>query len=394
MQTFTAFEYLLMDAAEAFGMDKAAFDYRIGWAERCLRSGKWPEDRKAKKPMLYRKALMAIEQARRGEAVHHMVGKDSCSSGPQILAAVTGCEVTARHTGLIDPNRCPDLYSDVCDGMRGKTGLEFSRSETKTPTMTFFYCSKAEPKKTFGEDTPELEAFYECLFEVAPGACVAMDMMESAWQPWALEHSWIMPDGFTVKLPVYQYADKKIEVDELNHATFTHRVWENRGMEHYISLPANITHSLDAFVVRELVRRCSYNREQLLRAQDRIMQHFMGRDDKNCTPAYFVSLRMATHSDDAALAELSTGELCCLLGLIHNLLKRPSFPVLTIHDDFKCHPNYMNWVRQTYIDILAELADSDVFTDILSQITGKRARFNKLSTGLGNKIRQSNYPLA
>lgn len=33
-----------------------------------------------------------------------------------------------------------------------------------------FYGSKAKPKEIFGEDTPELNAFYQAAQQVAPGA--------------------------------------------------------------------------------------------------------------------------------------------------------------------------------------------------------------------------------
>ena len=62
-------------------------------------------------------------------------------------------------------------------------------------------------------------------------------------------------------------------------------------------------------------------------------------------------------------------------------------------DEFKCHPNYMNHLRYHYKEILADLADSNLIDDLLSQLYGQEGTFDKLSKNLGNKIRNSNYAL-
>ena len=55
--------------------------------------------------------------------------------------------------------------------------------------------------------------------------------------------------------------------------------------------------------------------------------------------------------------------------------------------------NNINWVRAHYREIMAEIADSDVLNDIVSQIYGMPVTFNKLSFNLGDYIRKSNYAL-
>lgn len=54
----------------------------------------------------------------------------------------------------------------------------------------------------------------------------------------------------------------------------------------------------------------------------------------------------------------------------------------------------MNTLRQHYINILAELADSYVIEDILNQITQTKQRLTKDCPNLGDLIRQSNYALS
>lgn len=50
-------------------------------------------------------------------------------------------------------------------------------------------------------------------------------------------------------------------------------------------------------------------------------------------------------------------------------------------------------MRQQYINILAELADSNILRHIASQLTGKDMPVKKLSNNLGNLIRESDYAI-
>lgn len=69
-------------------------------------------------------------------------------------------------------------------------------------------------------------------------------------------------------------------------------------------------------------------------------------------------------------------------------------PLSELLDEFKCHPNHMNHLRQQYINIFAELAESRLLDDILSQIHGVPGSFVKLSQDLGDHIRKSEYALS
>jgi hypothetical protein len=75
------------------------------------------------------------------------------------------------------------------------------------------------------------------------------------------------------------------------------------------------------------------------------------------------------------------------------MLSYKPFEVVTIHDEFKCHANNMNHLRQQYINLMAELAGSNVLNDLLGQVYGSAGNFKKLSTNLPELIKQSNYAL-
>jgi len=230
MITFTGFEYLLIDAANNFGLDKLPFEDRIQWARDNLDHLEDLLDQAETKP-LYLKAVMAIRKAQNREPTGHLVAMDATCSGVQIMSVLTGCIAGATATGLVDPDRRADAYTDLNECMNGLLGGGFSvpRKQTKMALMTSTYGSKKVPKVLFGEGTEELNAFYEAVEIVAPGAWELLQDLLASWQPFALSHAWKLPDGFDAKVKVMVKETTRIEVDELDHATFTYEYYVNEG---------------------------------------------------------------------------------------------------------------------------------------------------------------------
>jgi len=65
-----------------------------------------------------------------------------------------------------------------------------------------------------------------------------------------------------------------------------------------------------------------------------------------------------------------------------------------IHDCFIFSPDYLQVVIQNYKDIMAEIARSDLLSDILSEISGKYVPVTKLSNNLAKDILNSDYMLS
>jgi len=340
MQTFTGLEYIKIAIANARGMDKETWNKRITWAADFLAKGPVEQSFEidcADEPLLMQKAINAHRDAIAGVATGFIMGLDATASGLQVMACAIGCEKTATNVNLIETT-CgtrKDIYTKVAFTLNAITaaiGLvtNYARGEIKKPVMTTFYGSMQQPAELFGEGTPELQAFYETLEKELPGACEVMADIQSCWQPSATSHDWTLPDKHRAQVKVMNMVDKKIEVDELNHATFTHRIAINAANKKGLSLAANVIHSLDGWVVREMYRRASLQ----------------------------------------------------------------GFAILTIHDSFWCSPNHMNKLRQNYNDILAEICDNDYLGDILREITGTTAPYIKYSTTMGNLVRTANYSLS
>lgn len=249
MKTFTAWQYLLIHVANNFGLDKLLFEERIQWTEQHLdHLEELVQGAPAKTRPLYLKAVQAVRQAQRGEAIGHVVGLDACCSGIQIMSTLTGCEAGANATGLIDPDRRADAYSDVTEAMNDllhQQGIQVDvpRNAAKRAVMTSFYGSRLTPRTIFGDGTPELEMFYQAIQQVAPGAWTLLQELLGSWQPFAPLHEWILPDGFHARVKVMEKVEKRLEVDELDHATFTYVWYENQGTETGLSNIANVVHS-------------------------------------------------------------------------------------------------------------------------------------------------------
>ena len=332
MNTFTGLEYIKIDIANQYGyeFDKKTWKERIHWTNTNI---KVLEDLEliAKEPILYAKAVRALRDAEKGKATGFIMGLDATASGLQIMACLIGCHTTAANVNLTGTGKREDIYSKVADRVNKVTGLSYSKADVKKPVMTTFYGSKKQPEELFGEGTEELVKFQNILEEQLPGAMECMQDMQGCWDPFALFHKWTLPDGHIAHVPVMQANDMKIEIDELEHATYTFRAYQNKPAAKGLSLAANIVHSIDGYIVREMVRRAD------------------------------------------------------LMG----------FALLTIHDSFWASPNHMNKVRQNYTDILTEISKSNLLGDILREITNDvDLQHIKLSDTLHTSIVSANYALS
>ncbi|AYA64302.1 DNA-directed RNA polymerase [Alteromonas sp. RKMC-009] len=397
MQTFTGTEYVKIAIANAYGMDKDLFEDRIEWVSSKSMEELYALVPAADEPPIMYAGILALEDAVAKRPSGFMVGLDACSSGLQLMGAMHNCAVTAENTGLINPSERADIYTQVTDVMNKllvKEGITITldRKLVKPAVMTHFYGSKEKPKEIFGEDTVELECFYEALELVAPGACEVMQHLLNAWQPYALSHDWILPDGFNAHCPVTEALQFRVEVAELGKATFDHVCHMPRGTEKGLSVAANVIHSIDGMVVREMNRRCNYDPVLLDIAREKIEAAFAASVPK--PSGKFVSLRWATAlaTGDIALADVLT-VLPDLYALINRTLEYKPFPIVCVHDEFKCHANHMNRLRMYYRDIFAELSASDLLEDILSQIHGVKYKLPKLGN-ITNQIKQCNYALS
>lgn len=231
MQFFTPLQYIQIDIANQFGLDKEQFEDRIAWV---VANEADLESLESEADDLYRygAAVMAYREVQAGKPTGHRVGFDACSSGPQIMSCVMRDIVGAENTSLVGKKR-NDLYQMVTSVMNKQLteAVVYERSDVKKALMPFYYGSWLKPIELFGKDTPEYKAFMQAQAEVCPGAAYIMPILKNSWNAYAKEHSWTLPDGFVARVKVLDTEKKTIEVDELDHLKFTYQYNVNKGKE-------------------------------------------------------------------------------------------------------------------------------------------------------------------
>ena len=239
----------------------------------------------------------------------------------------------------------------------------------------------------------------------------------AAWKPMTLVHSWKLPDGYDavvkVMTTIKDTPRNRIEVDELD-STFTYIWVENLGTKTGLSIAANLVHSVDAYILRAMHRRCNYDPQVVGYADQCLESELIGRSlygqpdavtvdsfmDKKI--AYYIEQYNRSGLADAVILPhlnqsnvtcLSQAHLKALSKMVNEMLAYQPFELVTVHDEFRAHVNNLNHVRQNYVNIMAELAESKVLNDLLSQLYEKPVSFTKLSTNLPTLIRSSAYAL-
>jgi len=329
--TLTGRDWLSIDIANCFGLDKETWIDRLLWTEIHLDELEMLTPN-ADYKLLFRKAVHAYRLSMKGLSIGHNMFLDACNSGAQIYAAVTGCKTTAAICGLVRIPVRKDAYTQITYAMDDELGgdLAYPRDDIKGAVMKALYNSKKAPKDLCGEDTPELSAFYNGMHKELPGAMIALSAINYYWNHEALLTEFTLPDGHVASIPVTEMRATRIEVDELDHTTFTYQYESNESSDNGRSLAPNIIHAIAGYVVREMIRMA---REQ-------------------------------------------------------------GFTLAHIHDSFCAHPNHMGKVVNNYRTILAKIADSDLLSNILSEISSSEVRINKMSANLSVDILACEYPLS
>lgn len=326
-QKFTPLQYVQINIANAFGKDKMLWEHRILWAATKSLDELWELVDEADDTELYIAAVYMYEDVLNSVPTGGLVGLDATWSGLQIMGALIGCETTCENVNVIDTGVRKDGYTDVNTVLRKRTGVEYSRGDTKQAAMPHYYGSAGEPVALFGEDTPELAAFYKTLMKLYPGAEELRDDLLSVRNPNATCYSWVLPDGHVAKCKVMVMQQVTITVDQVE---FLYRAEVNGANEKDVSLLANMIHSVDGYIVREMIRRA----------------HTLG------------------------------------------------FALMAVHDSFWCHPKYVGLMRQNYNDILADLHESNAMQTILRSLTGNEDLMFTQKARFGDKIRVANYALS
>ena len=331
MQFIKPIDYLRIDIASQFGLDKLTWNERIEFVhdnESCLEDGIGL----AKKPLLYAKAVNAYKEVQAGKPTNFIMGLDASSSCVQIMGLLIGCEQSLVQTNMINTGEVQDVYSNTTKEMNVHIDneIQVERDRVKSALMTSLYGSKMNPIILFGEGTPELTQFYAARQTLIPGCMEVMDDLLSAWNPHTTSYKWTLPDSHTARVMVTDPENTSLRIRDIHgtKSSFTYE-YKKRGIISTYSTPicANVVQSIDAYICRELIRRCY----------------------------------------------------------------KSGFNILTVHDAFYTSPVNIHQMRQHYLDICIELYKSNYLSNIISELLGRPIKYKQYDTSLEDKLRDAEY---
>ena len=385
MRQFTPREYLQIDIANNFGLDTLNWDDRLQW----FKDNENKLDsllNQAKEPALFFAGVKAWRQVLNGEAIGYPISLDATASGFQILACLTGDRQAAELCNVVDTGNRLDAYTVIYEAMMEAIGGEcnLDRKQTKRAVMTSLYASEAVPREVFGEGAL-LGLFYETMEQRAPRVWAINNLFKNLWNPLATHHKWVLPDNFHVQIKIMGNVYEQVRFAG-NDFEVIRKV--NMPQPEGRSLGANVTHSIDGMVVREMLRRCSYDPLQIERVQwamknihrsNPIQRIYAEGDDAMVYMLWaryqetgYLSARILDHITINNVGIVDQG---VLHALVDSLPAKP-FDLIAVHDCFRCLPSYGNDMRQQYINQLHLIAKSRLLDSVISQIVGEPVQFD------------------
>lgn len=247
-----------------------------------------------------------------------------------------------------------------------KFPVELDKDIKKKSIMQFTYGGSAYIKEHLGQ---HINTFYELYQEYLPLVFDFRNACVGGWDEDALGYSWSLPDGFEADMlcekPIEQteLRDAKIELEINGKRVNVRPFWTintplQKGEPGSKGIGANIVHSMDAYIMRELVRRC------------------YGVFNTSLDDIKVGDLVCSTEAKYIYNMWKQTG--MCSLNILNELKKGNSIPqdyyeaikdtlltlpknkffIKPIHDEFCCRVEFRDQMVQVYNCLLVELYQS------------------------------------
>lgn len=392
----TGIEYLMADVACKH--DKAY--EKKGWDERLahFKEIDFSDPKtfsKASNPIGLRAAVVALNKSIAKEPTGYLLSLDASSSGLQLLSLLVGCPISWKLCG--GDETILDAYAAIYVAMGVAQTMD--RKLVKQSVMTALYGSTATPKEVFGEN---IDIFYDTMETMAPGAWDLNLGLQELWdEVKGSVYDWEMPDGF--------YACIETEDKEVKNFTFLdteHSLIQKvqARPRFHKGLGPNIIHSIDGMIVREMLRRCMFKAEVTTRVADLVLRSDQTSYGQKGKSAKMVNKLWLTYKQSGFLSarildylyEDSAGGIddwLPIAKLVTSLPNKP-FHLVTVHDCFRCHPNYGNDLRRQYNIIMADIAESKILPFIASQVAERPIKAKKVGHIPREVILNGNYLLS
>jgi hypothetical protein len=356
MLTQEGLDALYIAIANAYGKDKDIFVVRELWVLEHMDVLENFTD-SADEPLLFAKMVRALRADERGEAVGVPVHFDATASGLQINGALLGCVDTLTMGNCIMPEGTDvrvDAYTVVFNILTGTDSnqslvkrvygegavldtdaldflMSMTRKEFKDAMVPAFYGSEKEPLDRLGEVIAPL--FWQALQDTMKGAYWYLKMLPQLWRSNICEYTFTMPDGYKVYTPVLgSSTTREWSVMANAEVSFSEEVMCYKKKSK--AFLAHITHSLDAYVMRNIVAKC----------------------------------------------------------------EKYGLDIMCIHDSYGVHPNYVGFLQQWYKEEIAAIAaHPTLLQDILEEIFGHKVQVpapDMPRDELAKLVLRSKYPLS
>lgn len=322
---------------------------------------------------------------------------DSTASGYQIQSVIFGDLAMAKLTNLIDPNKRYDLYTELYNRLIAKGfPSKFTRGQVKSQGFVPFVYGGTNPMyelllsaygrtaKGIEKAKKYLQMFVDFMTETFVSCREARQIME-LWDATKDSYSFTLPDGFLCRAKVMKECTKKIVRKKRTQAGDVYEIEYDLKWEEQSPIPRsaewnpNIIHSIDAFILREIVLAMNYN----VKWKNWIRHLMLGEVICEVNPNDPSVLRMAELLKQAERhqwysmlilrtvtphnIDMVPKKVLCEL---YNRLAKEPCQLALIHDSFGVHPNYAWEVNRQYYKNMELLKQSRIYQAIKEELLG------------------------
>lgn len=347
---------------------------------------------------------MWIDMGCSGASIQELLTRKIAHRNSIVGRAMRKAEILDLYTVLFEAykNKCEKLNVNPTEGED-----ELTRKELKKGIIPWFYNGEAEMKRIVGKDN--LEIFREVYAHALPGSEGFRKATLEGWNSKAYSYAWTAPDAAQIEFAVL--GDPTHQGINVGGMRLEYSLVENEPREAYVEdskgelirntgtrcLGANMTHSIDAYCLREVVRRVHLTKGKALDILSNCAKSKKNWQDND----FMVRLYECYQKQNVVSTRwlyIAETEACKLPVEIENELRRiaenelgsKAFDIAVIHDAYGATVNHINRLRQTANDVLASLYKSTI-VDYWNEQLGLSIPTMEYSEEVYEQIKQAEY---